>query len=353
MSQSNQNRAPAISERVRGPWLAEARLIAENNGNYSLYRLKKDDQKKICAHYGISQLGTKQVLEKRIVEHRDSIYVYREPGRIELNNILRRFNFCGTIHSHRSCPDATRIKTDFKWRSYLHSKLVLAVFCSKLETVVKHHQIATSVTYWPNNPVTQISVLYQEDKEILLNKINRYLNELQNQQAQYSQPPVDNRPNIQMKNETEQIVYIYFGYKRPDGNDNYIECKYLLTINPGATKGILYSDNRTIFYASKTRLNDRCYYIDIKDYIVSEKKVTDTEPGTNICLIKMNRQILDQWKEAALKCDFLLKELKRLGVEKDENFASIIDMHQDIIIPKHSERDKEVSGIPSRLTNIT
>ena len=69
------------------------RLIAENNNNYCLYRLKKEDQKKICAHYGISQLGTKVVLEKRIVEHRDSIYVYREPTQNEKQLILRKFHF--------------------------------------------------------------------------------------------------------------------------------------------------------------------------------------------------------------------------------------------------------------------
>lgn len=333
------------------------RLIAENNNNYSLYRLKKDDQKRICAHYGISQLGTKVVLEKRIVEHRDSIYVYREPTQNEKQLILRRFNFNGSFHSHRFCPHANRIKNNFSWRAYLHSKLALAVFCSKLETVVKYAEIDSSVIFWPNNPLTAISTLYLEDKNALIDKIYRYINLLWNQQNQYNQAvnsrPQDNRPNIQMKNETEQIVYIYFGKKRPDGLDNYIECKYLLTINPGKTKGILYSDTETILYASKTRLNDRCYYFEIKDYIISENKVTDKEPGTNISRIKMNRQIIDQWKEAALKCDFLLKELKRLGIEKNENFACIIDMHQDIVIPRHSERDKEVSGIPSRLTNIT
>ena len=348
MSQSDQNRVPGISESVRGPWLDEARLIAENNDNNSLYRLKKNDQKKICAHYGISQLGTKVVLEKRIVEHRDSIYVYREPTPFQLQQILRKFNFSGVFLSYRRCPDANRISLDFNFRLYLHSKIALAVFCSRLEMVVKYSEINGQVTSWPDNPLTPISTLHQEDKNVLINKINEYINTLGNQQR-----PQDTRDNIQMKNETEQIVYIYFGKKRSDGLDNYIECKYLLNIDPGKTKGILYSDTETVFYASKTLLNDRCYYIDIKDYIVSENKVTDKEPGTNISRIKMNRQLLDQWRETALKCDFLLRELKRLGVEKDENFAAIIDMHQDIIIPRHSERDKEVSGIPSRLTNIT
>ena len=208
------------------------RLIAENNNNYTLYRLKKDDQKRICAHYGISQLGTKIILEKRIVEHRDSIYVYHEPTQNEKQLILRRFNFCGSFHSHRFCPDANRIKNDFSWRAYLHSKLSLAVFCSKLETIVKYAEINSSVIFWPDNPLTSISTLYQEDKNVLIDKIYRDINLLMNQQNQYTQThwsarsrPQDTRENIQIKNETEQIVYIYYGKKRPDGLDNYIECK--------------------------------------------------------------------------------------------------------------------------------
>ena len=62
---------------------------------------------------------------------------------------------------------------------------------------------------------------------------------------------------------------------------------------------------------------------------------------------------IDLWKEAALKCDYLLRELKRLGIEKNDNFACIVDMHQDITIPPHSEAEKELAGIPSTFTNIT
>ena len=54
-----------------------------------------------------------------------------------------------------------------------------------------------------------------------------------------------------------------------------------------------------------------------------------------------------------MKCDYLIKQLKRLGIDKNENYAMIVDMHQDIVIPQHSERDKEIAGIPSALTNVT
>ena len=68
---------------------------------------------------------------------------------------------------------------------------------------------------------------------------------------------------------------------------------------------------------------------------------------------ELNNRLLSQWRESALKCDFLIRELKRLGIEKNDNYACIIDMHQDIMIPQHSEREKEAAGIPSIWTNIT
>jgi hypothetical protein len=66
----------------------------------------------------------------------------------------------------------------------------------------------------------------------------------------------------------------------------------------------------------------------------------------------MSQELLN-WKNTALKCDFLLKELKRLGCDRNDTYGSILDLHQDINIPEHSERDKDNAGIPSAFTNIT
>lgn len=68
---------------------------------------------------------------------------------------------------------------------------------------------------------------------------------------------------------------------------------------------------------------------------------------------KMKKSELEQWKECGLKSIFLLKEIERLGGKKIENLEPIIDMVQDIVIPIHSEIDKEIAGVPSTLTNIS
>lgn len=68
---------------------------------------------------------------------------------------------------------------------------------------------------------------------------------------------------------------------------------------------------------------------------------------------QMDKSELEQWKECGLKSIFLLKEIERLGGKKVENLEPIIDMVQDIVIPIHSEIDKEIAGVPSTLTNIS
>lgn len=61
---------------------------------------------------------------------------------------------------------------------------------------------------------------------------------------------------------------------------------------------------------------------------------------------------LDQWKGAALKSLFLLRELERLGAKKNENLEPLMDMIQDIHLPNYTELDKEQAGIPSTYTNV-
>ena len=76
---------------------------------------------------------------------------------------------------------------------------------------------------------------------------------------------------------------------------------------------------------------------------------------------------LDQWKEFALKSNYLLKEIQKMTTtnkkdedghiiyhEKYENIDTFLQMIQEIPLPQNcTEADKEKAGIPSTLTNIT
>jgi len=62
---------------------------------------------------------------------------------------------------------------------------------------------------------------------------------------------------------------------------------------------------------------------------------------------------LTMWKNASLKSMYLLKELIRLGADKNDTYGIILDLVQDIKLPEITEMDKEIAGVPSTFTNIT
>ena len=62
---------------------------------------------------------------------------------------------------------------------------------------------------------------------------------------------------------------------------------------------------------------------------------------------------LNHWKFNALKLDYLLREIIRLGGEKNtDGMRTVLDLHQDIKLNNVEEYEKDIAGIPSELTNI-
>ena len=76
------------------------------------------------------------------------------------------------------------------------------------------------------------------------------------------------------------------------------------------------------------------------------------------CELYNNRSIqakdlkVGEWQKCALKSMFLLECIIKLGGKSNENLEPILDMVQDINIPRHTEKEKEDAGVPSLLTNI-
>ena len=99
-------------------------------------------------------------------------------------------------------------------------------------------------------------------------------------------------------------------------------------------------------------------YGDLINYSVIEPKhilkLITMEYGTKdtITITSSESSKEDQWREAALKSQYLLNQLERLGVSSNPNYEPIMDMVQDISFPEYSEQDKERAGISSNFTNI-
>jgi len=74
---------------------------------------------------------------------------------------------------------------------------------------------------------------------------------------------------------------------------------------------------------------------------------------TNIKLdVGLELSEVNKWKFNALKLDYLLKEVIRLGGMNHENISPILDLHQDVALDECCEFDKEQAGVPSALTNV-
>ena len=62
---------------------------------------------------------------------------------------------------------------------------------------------------------------------------------------------------------------------------------------------------------------------------------------------------INKWKFNALKLDYLIRELIKLGAKNNETLDVVLDLHEDISLDPVSEWYKDIAGIPSTFTNIT
>lgn len=62
---------------------------------------------------------------------------------------------------------------------------------------------------------------------------------------------------------------------------------------------------------------------------------------------------LNRWKFNALKLDYLIKEMIKLGAKNNDVLECILDLHDDIHLDEVGEWYKDIAGIPSKFTNIT
>jgi len=62
---------------------------------------------------------------------------------------------------------------------------------------------------------------------------------------------------------------------------------------------------------------------------------------------------LNRWKFNALKLDYLIREMIKLGAKNNETLDVVLDLHEDITLDPVSEWYKDIAGVPSKFTNIT
>ena len=68
---------------------------------------------------------------------------------------------------------------------------------------------------------------------------------------------------------------------------------------------------------------------------------------------KANLSELNKWKFNALKLDYLIREVIKLGGKNNDVLECVLDLHEDIEMGTVNEWLKDIAGIPSTFTNIT
>ena len=68
---------------------------------------------------------------------------------------------------------------------------------------------------------------------------------------------------------------------------------------------------------------------------------------------KDNLSELNKWKFNALKLDFLIREVIKLGGKNNDLLECVLDLHDDIKMDSVNDWLKDIAGIPSTFTNIT
>lgn len=312
-------------------------LLSDTHPNKRLHRLKKPDLVQLCLHYRVNTVGTKPILTERIIQARDDHFEanYTTPNFTEINSIAATYRLLRVTGYNFSEYHKHHILQRSKY--HVDTKINLVVLYYLLRKMKED-------TYQQNHH----EIFMQKHRNELRDDIRVLCNEL----ASFTGGiPNRQRKKLAIQNLSDESITIYYAIMREDYPD-YSQCNILVDILPGMTEDIYFYNDNTKIIASKRNLGRSTYYMDIKERnnIVQE---VFAGPCNGRLEVKGEKRELEKWKEAALKADYLIKQLKRLGIEKNENYNAIVDLHQDIVIPEHTERDKEIAGIPSTFTNVT
>ena len=352
-------------------FLNECKTLSDNNTNpFRLKCLKKDELKMICVHNNIDVRGFKDKLVEKIVHYRDTqfqcpnVYSINEI-RDYLNPFIKHIrNTPGNLYSwtftnlnKTNASEVTRVTTITLENGRQHidnfptHENILKNF-PKINLVVYLRRIRQLTKNRPCILPSDINSNYDSyNKQEIIEKIKKSLLKLSRVQSELpKEVKVVNRSGI-----TLELYKVNF---RNDNRD-YSECSYIGRVDTNMQLRVTYREDDNInILAVKQRQDgyshyNPSYFMDLKDYMVINTNVRDKDVHNRIIIKNIMEEEIKTWKKAALKCDFLLRELKRLGCEDHDTYGCILDLHQDITIPEHSERDKDIAGIPSAYTNIT
>jgi hypothetical protein len=176
------------------------------------------------------------------------------------------------------------------------------------------------------------------------------------------QPPAPQEPAINitlrnMKNDNYLIYWVLGNnlYVDLDASEN--EIKYLgILLAKSDFKLKTLHGHRFHLIPYPLTTNPLFHPLTDKSFFAQPYVTIDIHPemDTNIYIDDKDKlSELNKWKFNALKLDYLMKELIKLGGMNYDSLEPILDLHQDIHLDDHGEYEKDRAGIPSIFTNVT
>ena len=162
---------------------------------------------------------------------------------------------------------------------------------------------------------------------------------------------------VNMRNENYLIYWVIGNYLIEDINERENSVKYIGFLTKKASFKIK-TLNGHRFYLIPHRLDFEPPYHPKtdKEFIIEPfhelnihediKEKVFIDQGENL-------SELNKWKFNALKLDYLIREIIKLGAKDNDVLECVLDLYDDIKLDSVTEIEKDVAGIPSTMTNIT
>ena len=193
------------------------------------------------------------------------------------------------------------------------------------------------------------------DKIRLCSQLYNELNGDTNQTANGDVRKVINFMNL--RDENYLIYWVVGNYLVQDLDEGENDIKYIGLMKGGCKFEVKTLDGHR-FYLIPHRLDIEPPYHPQTDkqFFIQPYCEINIHEGTNKITFIDNKDQLSEtnrWKFNALKLDYLLREIIRLGGKNNDSLEPILDLHGDIQIEEVSDMIKDIAGIPSKMTNIT
>ena len=162
---------------------------------------------------------------------------------------------------------------------------------------------------------------------------------------------------LNLRKENYLVYWVVGNYLVQDLDERENDIRYLGMVRHGMKFNVKTLDGHR-FYLVPHRLDIEPPYhpqTDKQFFIQPYCEINIHEGTKDITFIdeKDSLSELNRWKFNALKLDYLVREIIKLGGKDNDMFGLILDLHDDIQLENVSDIMKDIAGIPSKMTNIT